>query len=51
MCVPADRWGSDRALGGEVWGGEGLDDWQSVLTGTESKEGDTTENTQKHAER
>lgn len=33
VCVPADRRGSDRALRGEVWGGEGLDDWQSVLMG------------------
>lgn len=32
VCVPANRWGSDGALWGEVWGGEGLDDWGSVLT-------------------
>lgn len=31
ICVPANGLGSHRALGGEVWGGEGLDDGQSVL--------------------
>lgn len=33
VYVPPNRRGSDRALRGEVWGGEGLDDWQSILTG------------------
>lgn len=33
MCVPANRWGSDRALWGEVWGREGLNDGHSLLTG------------------
>lgn len=33
MCVPANRWGSDRALWGEVWGREGLNDGHSFLTG------------------
>lgn len=33
MCIPANRWGSDRALWGEVWGREGLNDGHSLLTG------------------
>lgn len=50
MCVPANRWGSDRALWGEVWGREGLNDGHSFLTGGRERKETNTQKTQKHAE-
>lgn len=50
LCVPANRRGSDRALGSEVWGGEGLDDWQSILTGDMRGKRHKGKDTERHAE-
>lgn len=49
-CVPANRRGSDRALWGEVWGGKGLDDWQSILTVDVWGKRHKGKDTERHAE-